>query len=85
MRKSCISCVLKHLSQAMVLETECVLGYPSHKWWVIGHLAEAESECVGQFPSLAEAIRVERKSFEQTTGYSIDFDGLLDFAIKEKG
>lgn len=56
-RKSCIYCVLKHIAQASVLLDESKLGYPFHKWFAIGHLAEAESESRVNWPELAEKIR----------------------------
>jgi hypothetical protein len=37
MRETCLFCVSKHLSQAIVLTTECAQGYPMHVWLAIGH------------------------------------------------
>ena len=56
-RKSCIYCVLKHIAQASVLLDEAKLGYPFHKWYAIGHLAEAESESRANWPELTQKIR----------------------------
>jgi hypothetical protein len=56
-RKSCIYCVLKHIAQASVLLDEAKLGYPFHKWYAIGHLAEAESESRIDWPELSQKIR----------------------------
>jgi len=39
---------------------ETHLGYPHHRWLAVGHLAEAESECLGLFPALASEIRACR-------------------------
>ena len=57
MRESCLHCVIKHLSQAIILNIESELGYPLHKFLAAGHLAEAESESINQFPELAHDIR----------------------------
>jgi hypothetical protein len=57
MRKSCLFCVSKHLSQAIVLTIESALGYPIHLWLAVGHLAEAESEACSKYPEFAKEIR----------------------------
>jgi len=54
-------CVLKHLGQASVLLDEAKLGYPEHRWLAVGHLAEAESESLSDYPVLAQSIRETRK------------------------
>jgi hypothetical protein len=56
-RKSCIYCVLKHIAQASILLDESKLGYPFHKWYAVGHLAEAESESRANWPELSKSIR----------------------------
>ncbi len=56
-RKSCMDCVRKHLAQASVLLDETHLGYPHHRWLAVGHLAEAESECLDEHPEFAAKIR----------------------------
>jgi hypothetical protein len=60
MRETCLLCVSKHISQAIILLTEAVLGYPLHLWFAVGHLAEAETECLNEFPILALKIREAR-------------------------
>lgn len=57
MRTSCIKCIRKHIAQASILMDESHLGYPHHKWFAIGHLAEAESEALLKYPKLALEIR----------------------------
>ncbi len=57
MRKTCLDCVRKHLAQALVLLDEAQLGYPHHRWLAVGHLAEAESEALQEYPELAREIR----------------------------
>jgi len=64
-RKSCIYCVLKHIAQASVLLDESKLGYPFHKWYAVGHLAEAESESIAYWPELAQKIRDFRLEITQ--------------------
>jgi hypothetical protein len=56
-RHSCLDCVRKHLAQASIMLDESKLGYPHHKWFAVGHLAEAESESLREFPELAVKIR----------------------------
>lgn len=60
MRTSCLKCVRKHLAQASILLDESHLGYPHHKWFAIGHLAEAESESLLDYPKLSLEIREMR-------------------------
>jgi hypothetical protein len=52
-----MDCVRKHLAQASVLLDEAHLGYPHHRWLAAGHLAEAESECLDEYPEFARKIR----------------------------
>ena len=60
-RKTCLDCVRKHLGQAHVLFDEFLSGdYNSHFWLAVGHMAEAESESVQDYPEIADMIREER-------------------------
>ena len=63
MRPSCQDCVIKHLSQAMVLMDEAILGYPTHRYLAIGHMAEAESEALGYDIVIAQEIRDYRLEY----------------------
>lgn len=65
MRPSCLSCVKKHVAQAMILFSEAENGYPLHFWWALGHLAEAEAESIRDFPLLAQTIRKVRLQYEK--------------------
>lgn len=65
MRPTCLSCVKKHIAQAMILFNESKQGYPLHFWWALGHLAEAADECVTDYPELASTIRKVRIQYEQ--------------------
>lgn len=56
-RKPCCYCVMKHLSQALILLQESILGYPRHVWLALGHMAEAESEILEYSEELAKKIR----------------------------
>ena len=64
MRPSCLNCARKHLAQADILIMEEATGdYPLHKWYAIGHLAEAADELMDEFPDLAAKIRQERLKY----------------------
>lgn len=65
-RNSCLDCVRKHLAQACVLLDETHLGYPHHRWLAVGHLAEAESECLNEHPEFAAKIRSCRLTVMQS-------------------
>lgn len=71
MRDSCLNCSRKHLAQASILMTEAKLGYPAHRWLAIGHMAEAETELVGDYLGLAMGIREHRKAYEEDWEYSV--------------
>lgn len=77
MRESCLACVLKHLSEAVVLMTEAKLGYPCHKWYAVGHMAEAESESIMDFPQVANRIREFRLAY--INGEKVNMDVLIDW------
>lgn len=64
MRTTCLDCARKHLAQAVVLGIEVMTGYPTFKWLVIGHMAEAEAELVEEYSDLANEIREYRKEYE---------------------
>ena len=68
---------------------EARLGYPNHRWLAIGHLAEAESELLVDFPGLAFTIREHRKAYEDDPDYivpSLSLIGLLtDEEMRSEG
>ena len=78
-RGSCLDCVRKHIAQAAILADEAALGYPFHRWYAAGHLAEAESESRGKFPDLAKTIRAGRLLLMSGRGEP-DFDDLMRLA-----
>lgn len=62
-RKSCLDCARKHCAAAEVLMTEAVLGYPLFAWYAVGHLEQAESELIKEFPREAVWVRTERVKY----------------------
>ncbi len=81
MRETCLFCVSKHIAQAIVLIAESAKGYPFHLWIAVGHLAEAEDECVSEFPELTDNIRKVRLSIMGQEGTFLHTD-LMDLLIK---
>ncbi len=75
-RKSCWDCVRKHIAQASVLMDEAKLGYPFHRWYAVGNLAEAESESRGEFLDFSQKIRKVRLLIMNDEGEP-DFDSLI--------
>lgn len=64
MRESCMDCARKHLAQAEILMMEFATGdYPTHKWYAVGHLAEAADEMMLKFPEIADRIRQVRLQY----------------------
>jgi hypothetical protein len=82
LRDSCISCVLKHLSQALILMQEVHQGYPKHHWIAVGHLGEAADEAVKEFPELAAEIRKHRVKYMADPKYSVPILDLIEKAQK---
>lgn len=83
MRKSCLFCVSKHISQAIVLTTESVMGYPIHLWLAVGNLAEAESEACSKYPEFAKEIRDIRLSLMGQKG-KFSHDSLMGLLRKAR-
>ena len=77
MRPTCLECAGKHLAQACELIKEMNTGYPAFKWYVIGHLAEAEEETVRDYPSLANEIREYRVEWSDLQTLIIPFEELF--------
>ena len=83
MRPVCLDCVRKHLGQAHVLLDEYATGdYDVHFWYAVGHMAEAESECIAGYPELAALIRAERIKMIENENYYTDFEPLIEMANK---
>lgn len=87
MRPTCLECAGKHLAQACELIKEMSTGYPAFKWYVIGHLAEAEEETVRDYPDLANEIREYRVEWSDLQTLIIPFEELFaridELLIKE--
>ena len=80
MDTACLNCVLKHLSQAMIIhEEEVPMGYPKYIYRVMGHLAEASRESVSEYPELANAIRDHRLALLEDREHRIPYQGLLHY------
>lgn len=82
--ETCFECAIKHLGQAYVLLKESKLGYPIHKYYAIGHMAEAESELAEKYSHLGESIREARKILFETNT-TPDFESLINMILKEIG
>ncbi|MDO5555020.1 MAG: hypothetical protein Q4G68_14800 [Planctomycetia bacterium] len=63
-RTSCLECVEKHLGAAAVLLSEVHNGY-SYRFFLIGHLHEAEEESQA-WPNLHTAIQEARRNYTHT-------------------
>ena len=75
-----MGCVKKHLAQATILIHEYEksfdeLGrvYPFHKYYALGHLAEAEDEILKDDKELALKIRDLRIEWEQENYESVEW------------
>jgi len=77
MRVSCLDCARKHIAEAEVLMREALMGYPNHSWLAVGHLSQAESELLGEFPDMAHTIRAERINYIESLEYKIDEEILI--------
>lgn len=78
MRESCLDCARKHLAQADILMMECATGdYPTHKWYAVGHMAEAADELLMGYKSIADRIRDERLKYMDDSTYNIDIGAII--------
>lgn len=77
---ACLDCVIKHLSQAMIVhEEEVPMGYPQHIYRVVGHLAEASRESVSDYPEIAGVIRDHRLALLGGRTHVIPYTALLSY------
>lgn len=60
---------------------EAELGYPNHKIWAIGHLAEAESEVLSRSREFAKRIREIRKAYMDDI-CSVNMEALVESAME---
>ena len=78
MRKYCLNCVRKHLGKAEAKFNEFLRGdYDEHFWLAIGEMAEAEDECIVEYPQLAALIREERIKAMEEDDYFVDIVALI--------
>jgi len=85
-RPACLDCARKHVAQAVILLGESLLGYPHHRWLVVGHLAEASEEVLAGHAGLAAELREERLKIAMDAKYVPDlmrFYPLFDEADTE--
>lgn len=75
-REFCGACVQKHVMQARALSLESRKGYPVHRSFAQGHLAEAEDEALERMPETALIIREERLKMEKDLNYMPDWEAL---------
>ena len=61
---SCLMCVVKHVFKARAKSVEITMGYPERYFSALGELAEAEAECVKDYPMLATYIRDQRLQWQ---------------------
>lgn len=85
LRDSCLDCVRKHLSQALILMQEVHQGYPQHRWIAIGHMGEAADEALKEHPKLADEIRKHRLKYMANGDYQVPIMDLIKKASKAAG
>ena len=68
---------MKHVTQAGILSMEACQGYPLHRWWALGHLAEASDELISDYPELANEIREYRKQYEDSSEIQLPYNELV--------
>ena len=71
----------EHLTVAEACVRDAVL----RRWRLMGHLAEASDESVGEWPELASAIRDERLKFQEDPNYRPEFERLMLLATELGG
>lgn len=82
LRASCLNCVRKHLSQALVLMQEVRQGYPQHRWIAVGHLGEAADEALKAYPKLSAEIRKHRLGYMKSADYEVPVMDLIEKASR---
>lgn len=63
-RPSCLECVTKHFSAALVLSSELLAGYKEYEYLFIGHLHEAHEEAQ-EFPKLYSLLVNSRREYQR--------------------
>ena len=83
MRETCSDCAKKHISQATILLSEAEMGYPHHRAFALGHLAEASDELVKEYPQQANKIRERRIYLEKNPKENNGLTDLLEMVEQE--
>ncbi len=68
---------MKHVVQAAILTMEARQGYPLHRWWALGHLAEASDELVADYEEKANEIREYRKQYEDAEDVQLPYSEII--------
>ena len=76
MRRPCIDCTIKHLSDAALFEPEVLMGYPQFGIYVIGSLSHASMEIYRYSPELAMTIREYRLRWTEDHTFNIPYEEL---------
>ena len=74
-RNSCLDCVRKHIASASISMDEAANGYPFHRWYAVGDLDHAASECRKEHPRFSRIIR--KAWLDIINGGDPDFDRLI--------
>jgi hypothetical protein len=82
MRMACLECVVKHVGQALVLMSEAEKGYPHYYIYAIGHLAEAEDECM-DYRDLRD--RIHKFRLDYMNGVPLEFDEFVEYVFNYCG
>jgi hypothetical protein len=73
---------MKHVTQAGILTMEARQGYPHHRWWALGHLAEASDELVADYEEQANEIREYRKQYEDDEDVQLPYHEIIAMLSK---
>lgn len=65
------------LAQSYILRNESLMGYPSHIWFAIGHMANAADIIVDSDFDWANEIRAERLNLMNDYNYNVPFENLI--------
>lgn len=86
MRIACLDCARKHIAQAEHLLHEWRADpkkYRIHKWYAIGHLAEAEVELMERWPEHAYYVRQHRILLIAEPTYKVPTHKILEVLCDE--
>lgn len=81
-RESCLECVTKHFSAALVLSSEILAGYDKYEYLFIGHLHEAHEEAQ-EFPRLYTELVRARRDYQRYKKFP-DFEKIAETIFETK-